>query len=66
MKALYAFRVITACMAMVNDMTLQDLQQIGITPESIAHAISFGFAVIASFAIAGWAVGVVISIIRKI
>ena len=53
-------------MAMVNDMTLQDLQQIGITPESIAHAIGFGFAVVASFAIAGWAVGVVISIVRKI
>lgn len=47
-------------------MTMQDLQQIGITPESIAHAIGFGFAVVASFAIAGWAVGVVISIIRKI
>lgn len=66
MKALYAFRVITASMAMVNNMTLQDLQQIGITPESVAHAIGFGFAVVASFAIAGWAVGIVISIVRKI
>ena len=47
-------------------MTLQDLQQIGVTPESVAHAIGFGFAVVASFAIVGWAVGVVISIIRKI
>lgn len=62
----YAFLVIIVSMAMVNDMTLQDLQQIGITPGSIAHAIGFGFAVISSFAIAGWAVGVVISIIRKI
>ena len=47
-------------------MTLQDLQQIGITPQSISYAIGFGFAIVGSFAIVGWAVGVVISIIRQI
>lgn len=47
-------------------MTLQDLQQIGITPQSISYAIAFGFAIVGSFAIIGWGVGVVISIVRKI
>lgn len=47
-------------------MTLQDFESIGITPESITYAISFGFAVVAAFALIGLFAGMAIQVFRKI
>ena len=47
-------------------MTESDFAALGITPESIAHAMAFGFGFILSSFVLGWVAGIVIGLVKKL
>lgn len=50
----------------VTDATLQDLAALGITPGSVSAAVGIGFALVFSMAMLGFALGMLLRLIRRI
>ena len=50
----------------VTEVTLQDLAAIGITPQSVSLSVGMGFALVLSLAMLGYALGVVLRMVRKL
>lgn len=50
----------------ITELTLQDIAAIGVTPQSIGSSVTLGFALVFGLAMLGYALGIVIRLIRTI